>query len=116
MFSHLFQISELQDKLTASETEIAELKNKVDDLEYMYEKSEHKNDSLERRIAEVSERLQFYQETTGNMPISGLKNVPGVPTGRVSCLPFFDVSAAMAMFLVLTCKMIWLPFLLSLQQ
>ena len=81
------QISELQDKLTASETEIAELKNKIDDLEYMYEKSEHKNDSLERRVAEVSERLQFYQETTGNMPISGLKNVPGVPTGRVSNSP-----------------------------
>lgn len=77
------RISELQDKLTASETEIAELKNKKDDLEYMYEKSEHKNDSLERRMTEVSERLQFYQETTGNMPISGLKNLPGVPTGRL---------------------------------
>ncbi|GFS28011.1 E3 ubiquitin-protein ligase Bre1 [Elysia marginata] len=77
------RISELQDKLTASETEIAELKNKKDDLEYMYEKSEHKNDSLERRMTEVSERLQFYQETTGNMPIAGLKNVPGVPTGRL---------------------------------
>ncbi|GFO11067.1 E3 ubiquitin-protein ligase bre1-like protein, partial [Plakobranchus ocellatus] len=49
----------------------------------MYEKSEHKNDSLERRVTEVSERLQVYQETTGNMPISGLKNVPGVPSGRL---------------------------------
>lgn len=78
------QISELQDKLTASETEIAELKNKLDDLDYMYDKSECKKDSLERQLAEVSEKLQFYQETTGNMPLSGLKNLPGVPTGRVS--------------------------------
>ncbi|XP_005102459.1 E3 ubiquitin-protein ligase Bre1 [Aplysia californica] len=77
------QLSELQDKLTASETEIAELKNKVDDLEYMYEKSENKCDSTERRLQEVTEKLQFYQETTGNLPISGLKNVPGVPTGRL---------------------------------
>ncbi|BFZ18235.1 hypothetical protein BsWGS_21274 [Bradybaena similaris] len=80
---HTLHISELQDKLTASETEIAELKNKLDDLEYVYEKSEYKNDSLERRLAEVTERLQFYQETTGNMPISGLKNLSGLPTGRL---------------------------------
>ncbi|CAG5126912.1 unnamed protein product, partial [Candidula unifasciata] len=80
---HTLHISELQDKLTASETEIAELKNKLDDLEYVYEKAEYKNDSLERRLAEVSERLQFYQETTGNMPISGLKNLSGLPTGRL---------------------------------
>ncbi|XP_059165912.1 E3 ubiquitin-protein ligase Bre1-like isoform X2 [Physella acuta] len=80
---HTLHISELQDKLTASETEIAEVKNKLDDLEYMYEKSEYKTDSLERRLAEVTEKLQFYQETTGNMPLSGLKNLPGVPTGRL---------------------------------
>ncbi|XP_055862166.1 E3 ubiquitin-protein ligase Bre1-like [Biomphalaria glabrata] len=80
---HTLHISELQDKLTASETEIAELKNKLDDLDYMYDKSECKKDSLERQLAEVSEKLQFYQETTGNMPLSGLKNLPGVPTGRL---------------------------------
>ncbi|KAH9502827.1 E3 ubiquitin-protein ligase bre1, partial [Bulinus truncatus] len=80
---HTLRISELQDKLTASETEIAELKNKLDDLEYVYDKSECKKDSLERQLAEVSEKLQFYQETTGSMPLSGLKNLPGVPTGRL---------------------------------
>ena len=78
------QLSELQDKLTASETEIAELKNKFDDLEYMHEKSQNKCDSYERKLQEMSEKLQFYQETTGSMPNSALKNVPGVPTGRVS--------------------------------
>ena len=78
------QLSENQDKLTASETEIAELKNKVDDLEYMYEKKDNKCDSYERKIQELTEKVQLYQETSGNVPVSGLKNVPGVPTGRVS--------------------------------
>jgi len=80
------KLSELQDNLTASETEIAELKNKVDDLEYVYVKSQHKCDSYERKLQEHAEKLQFYQESTGNMPISSLKNVPGVggvPTGRM---------------------------------
>lgn len=53
-------MSELQDSVTAKETEIAELKNQIDDLQYELEKVRLRNDKLENHFAEAIEKLKQY--------------------------------------------------------
>ena len=57
------QNSELLDKLAAAETEAAELKNQVDDLEYQLTNATHCVDKLDRHLAETTAKLKTYQAT-----------------------------------------------------
>lgn len=64
------KMSELQDTLTGKETEVAELRNQTDDLQYELEKVRCRNDKLENHLAEAIEKLkamhQMHGEGSGN--------------------------------------------------
>ncbi|KAL8597186.1 hypothetical protein ACOMHN_022233 [Nucella lapillus] len=77
------KISELQDKVTAAETESAELKNKVDDMEYEAEKAAEKAERLDRLLAEKSQKLQYYTDTGATVTIEGGKTVTGLTRARL---------------------------------
>lgn len=59
------KMSELQDSVTAKETETAELKNQIDDLQYELEKVRCRNDKLENHLAEAIEKLKTYHQLHG---------------------------------------------------
>lgn len=59
-------MSELQDSVTAKETEIAELKNQIDDLQYELEKVHCRNDKLENHLGEAIEKLKTYHQMHGD--------------------------------------------------
>ncbi|XP_055687743.1 E3 ubiquitin-protein ligase Bre1 [Lutzomyia longipalpis] len=60
------KMSELQDTLTAKETEAAELRNQIDDLQYELEKVRCRNDKLENHLAEAIEKLKTYHQMHGD--------------------------------------------------
>ena len=60
------KISELQDTLTGKETEAAELRNQIDDLQYELEKVRCRNDKLENHLAEAIEKLKAYHQLHGD--------------------------------------------------
>lgn len=59
-------MTELQDSVTAKETEIAELKNQIDDLQYELDKVRNRNDKLETHLAEAIEKLKTYHQLHGD--------------------------------------------------
>uniref|UniRef100_A0A182NKK1 E3 ubiquitin protein ligase n=1 Tax=Anopheles dirus TaxID=7168 RepID=A0A182NKK1_9DIPT len=65
------KISEYQDMLTGKETEAAELRNQIDDLQYELEKVRCRNDKLENHLAEAIEKLKAYHQLHGGDPLSG---------------------------------------------
>lgn len=69
--SNSLKMSELNDSVTAKETEIAELKNQIDDLQYELEKVRSRNDKLENHLAEAIEKLKTYHEMHGDPQKSG---------------------------------------------
>ncbi|GLH01683.1 Laminin subunit alpha [Gryllus bimaculatus] len=60
------KMAELQDSLTAKETEAAELRNQIDDLQYELLKVQGRNDKLENHLAEAIEKLKTYQQIHGD--------------------------------------------------
>ena len=69
------------------ETEIAELKNKVDDLEYNFEVSSARAEKLDRHLLEANQKLQMYDDTNIIQLEGGGKGVTGVSKNKVtSCL------------------------------
>lgn len=59
------KMSEFQDTLTGKETEAAELRNQIDDLQYELEKVRCRNDKLENHLAEAIEKLKAYHHMHG---------------------------------------------------
>ncbi|XP_069673294.1 E3 ubiquitin-protein ligase Bre1 isoform X1 [Periplaneta americana] len=59
------KMAELQDSLTGKETEAAELRNQIDDLQYELLKVQSRNDKLENHLAEAIEKLKTYQQIHG---------------------------------------------------
>lgn len=59
------KMSEQQDKVTARETEVAELKNQIDDLQYELMKIRSRNDKLENHLAEAIEKLKACHQLHG---------------------------------------------------
>jgi len=55
------KLKEMQEQLTAKETEAAELQNRVDDLDYELQKKRHRADSLENHLAEALEKIKLLQ-------------------------------------------------------
>lgn len=58
-------MAEFQDSLTGKETEAAELRNQIDDLQYELLKVQSRNDKLENHLAEAIEKLKTYQQIHG---------------------------------------------------
>ncbi|XP_021696559.1 E3 ubiquitin-protein ligase Bre1 isoform X1 [Aedes aegypti] len=61
------KMSEIQDMLNGKETESAELKNQIDDLQYELEKVRCRNDKLENHLAEAIEKLKAYHQLHGDI-------------------------------------------------
>lgn len=64
--SNCLKVAELQDTLNGKDTEIAELKNQIDDLQYELGKVGSRNDKLENHLAEAIEKLKIYYEMHGD--------------------------------------------------
>lgn len=79
---YFLQVAELQDKLTAAETEIAELKNKMDDLEYYHGCASQQVDKLDRHLNDALQKLKSFEDTTVVHDGSG-KGVTGVAKSKV---------------------------------
>lgn len=60
------KMSELRDSVTGKETEIAELKNQIDDLQYDLDKVRIRNDKLENHLGEAIEKLKVYHHMHGD--------------------------------------------------
>ncbi|KAH8338978.1 hypothetical protein KR074_000081 [Drosophila pseudoananassae] len=60
------KMKEYQDAHTAKETENAELKNQIDELQYDLEKIHCRNDKLENHLAEAIEKLKAYHQIYGD--------------------------------------------------
>jgi E3 ubiquitin-protein ligase BRE1 len=65
----IFQNSELSDNLGAAETEVAELKNKVEDVEYQLSSERHLVEKLDRHLSEALLKLKSCQE--GEIQVQG---------------------------------------------
>ncbi|KAH8270148.1 hypothetical protein KR018_004659 [Drosophila ironensis] len=76
------KMKEYQDALTAKETENAELKNQIDELQYDLEKIHCRNDKLENHLAEAIEKLKAYHQIYGD-PNKGANSAktPSTPGG-----------------------------------
>ncbi|XP_017778312.1 PREDICTED: E3 ubiquitin-protein ligase Bre1 [Nicrophorus vespilloides] len=68
------RMSGLQDSVTAKETEIAELKNQIDDLQYDLDKVRTRNDKLENHLGEAIEKLKIYHHMHGDPEKTGEKS------------------------------------------
>lgn len=86
----LFQVAELQDKLTAVETEIAELKNQSEDLEYNYQVSSERAEKLDRYLSDALQKLQNYEDKNV-IQLEGGKSVTGVSKNKVIILIIFEL-------------------------
>ncbi|XP_052862746.1 E3 ubiquitin-protein ligase Bre1 isoform X2 [Anopheles cruzii] len=71
------KLSEYQDMLNGKETEGAELRNQIDDLQYELEKVRCRNDKLENHLAEAIEKLKAYHQLHGGDPLSSGTGGPG---------------------------------------
>lgn len=75
------KVAELQDKLTAAETEIAELKNQSEDLEYNYRVSSERAEKLDRYLSDALQKLQTYEDKNV-IQLEGGKSVTGVSKNK----------------------------------
>ncbi|XP_037936187.1 E3 ubiquitin-protein ligase Bre1 [Teleopsis dalmanni] len=74
------KLKECQDKLTAKETENAELKNQIDELQYDLEKIHCRNDKLENHLAEAIEKLKAYHQMHGDPNKNSSASKTATPT------------------------------------
>lgn len=66
--------------MAAAETEVAELKNQVEDLEYHLANANHHVEKLDRHLSETMAKLKTYQE--GEIKVQG--GGEGVSKDKVS--------------------------------
>ena len=80
--SCFFQNSELSDKSTAAETEAAELKNQVEELDYDLQNANAKVDKYDRHLADAIAKIKTYEE--GDIRVAG--GGEGVSRNKVNVL------------------------------
>lgn len=85
------KMKEYQDALTAKETENAELKNQIDELQYDLEKIHCRNDKLENHLAEAIEKLKAYHQMHGDPSKSTSTVVKGTTPANVNSQHFEDL-------------------------
>ncbi|XP_050678504.1 E3 ubiquitin-protein ligase Bre1 isoform X16 [Leptidea sinapis] len=69
------RVAQLQDAVNSRDTENAELKNQIDDLQYELMKVRSRNDKLENHLAEAIEKLKSYHQS-GNTPAPNCAPTP----------------------------------------
>lgn len=77
---------ELQDLVNGKDTEAAELRNQIDDLQYEVRKVTARNDKLENALAEAVEKIKTYkqmQQTEEKGPEKGKPVVTSVSQKKV---------------------------------
>ncbi|CAD7006604.1 E3 ubiquitin-protein ligase Bre1 [Ceratitis capitata] len=84
------KMKECQDALTAKETENAELKNQIDELQYDLEKVHCRNDKLENHLAEAIEKLKAYHQMHGD-PNKSSTTSKGSGTANVNSQHYEDL-------------------------
>ncbi|XP_011186865.1 E3 ubiquitin-protein ligase Bre1 [Zeugodacus cucurbitae] len=84
------KMKECQDALTAKETENAELKNQIDELQYDLEKVHCRNDKLENHLAEAIEKLKAYHQMHGD-PNKSSSSGKGTATANVNSQHYEDL-------------------------
>ncbi|XP_053955825.1 E3 ubiquitin-protein ligase Bre1 isoform X1 [Anastrepha ludens] len=84
------KMKECQDALTAKETENAELKNQIDELQYDLEKVHCRNDKLENHLAEAIEKLKAYHQMHGD-PNKSSSSGKGSATANVNSQHYEDL-------------------------
>lgn len=88
---------EYQDATTAKETENAELKNQIDELQYDLEKVRCRNDKLENHLAEAIEKMRMHHlmqgdKTNNTKPSTAAGSVPsGTSSTNVNSQHYEDL-------------------------
>lgn len=57
--------------MAAAETEAAELKNQVDDLDYQLSNANHRVDKLDRHLANAVAKVKSYEASEVKVPTTG---------------------------------------------
>ncbi|XP_037295433.1 E3 ubiquitin-protein ligase Bre1-like isoform X1 [Manduca sexta] len=70
------RVARLQDAVNSRDTENAELKNQIDDLQYELMKVRSRNDKLENHLAEAIEKLKSYHQSGGAVGSMGAVPAP----------------------------------------
>ncbi|XP_047527728.1 E3 ubiquitin-protein ligase Bre1 isoform X2 [Vanessa atalanta] len=87
------RVARLQDAVNSRDTENAELKNQIDDLQYELMKVRSRNDKLENHLAEAIEKLKSYHQSGG--AAAGAAGAAGGAggAGAAACAPHSAASA-----------------------
>ncbi|XP_072944459.1 E3 ubiquitin-protein ligase Bre1 isoform X1 [Epargyreus clarus] len=80
------RVAQLQDAVNSRDTENAELKNQIDDLQYELMKVRSRNDKLENHLAEAIEKLKSYHQ-------SGTSAAPACAPPSAASAKLEDVAA-----------------------
>ncbi|XP_075969869.1 E3 ubiquitin-protein ligase Bre1 isoform X1 [Anticarsia gemmatalis] len=83
------RVAQLQDAVNSRDTENAELKNQIDDLQYELMKVRSRNDKLENHLAEAIEKLKSYHQSGA----STVATTSGTPHSAVANAKLEDVAA-----------------------
>ncbi|CAK1545167.1 unnamed protein product [Leptosia nina] len=83
------RVAQLQDAVNSRDTENAELKNQIDDLQYELMKVRSRNDKLENHLAEAIEKLKSYHQSGTTAPV----NCAPTPHSAVANAKLEDIAA-----------------------
>ncbi|CAH0604889.1 unnamed protein product [Chrysodeixis includens] len=85
------RVAQLQDAVNSRDTENAELKNQIDDLQYELLKVRSRNDKLENHLAEAIEKLKSYHQSGAALAPAVAGTATGAGTAAAAKLE--DVAA-----------------------
>ncbi|XP_052757577.1 E3 ubiquitin-protein ligase Bre1 [Galleria mellonella] len=92
--SMTLRVAQLQDAVNSRDTENAELKNQIDDLQYELMKVRSRNDKLENHLAEAIEKLKSYHQSGASSSSSGAGGAAtSTPLSAVAAAKLEDVAA-----------------------
>ncbi|XP_013180604.1 PREDICTED: E3 ubiquitin-protein ligase BRE1B [Papilio xuthus] len=87
------RVAQLQDAVNSRDTENAELKNQIDDLQYELMKVRSRNDKLENHLAEAIEKLKSYHQSGASASSSNSASTGGTPLTAAAAAKLEDVAA-----------------------
>ncbi|XP_013145969.1 PREDICTED: E3 ubiquitin-protein ligase BRE1B [Papilio polytes] len=87
------RVAQLQDAVNSRDTENAELKNQIDDLQYELMKVRSRNDKLENHLAEAIEKLKSYHQSGASTSSSSAASSGSTPLTAAAAAKLEDVAA-----------------------
>ncbi|CAG4988417.1 unnamed protein product [Parnassius apollo] len=89
------RVAQLQDAVNSRDTENAELKNQIDDLQYELMKVRSRNDKLENHLAEAIEKLKSYHQSgaSASSGSGGTGSGGATPLSAAAAAKLEDVAA-----------------------